>query len=621
MGTGVASLEAGALVGFPITRLRVSLYVATQPGESSRGLTTLPGGLFHGLTSVKVLDFSGQFLFPPNPLTTLEAGVFEGLDALEELDLSRNRLATLDVGAFDELSSLKTLDLSDNKLASLNVGVFRGLSSLTSLDLSINELTSLEAGMFGNLTSLDMLSLHSNPLTKIESSVFAHPVNLENLELPPSTAVPASSLSEEWACSANSRVSTCSVRTTNGTDVLAVPPTAAPATPDRVTPTLTVPRFAHEAVLLDDGRVLVGGGFTGVANNNFIAPFPLGSVQLYQPEQGMWSIVEPPEGPPGVLYSAIELADGRVLFIGLGGDDEGMASLFDPASGSWTSLPGLSSQRGFPNLVLLDDGRVLVAGGLDFGGSTSSYSPEIVNTVEVFDPTTGDWQQAASMSEVSEDQWLFSLNDGRVIAIGVLDDESSDATAHAEIYDPAADTWTVVSSLEPYYAPTDAVELSDGRLLVFGALSSYSSMSSRNGATVHVELPDGRQLNAGQFAEQFPGAKIYDPVKGAWTPAGGMALARVNASLTLLRDGRVLVSGGEDPAGSEYVLYATSEIFDPLTNTWSPGPDLSEPRSDHTATLLPDGTGSPGRRDRDELGEPGEIPSRLSRARRPCRGG
>ena len=62
MGTSIASLEAGVLVGIPITRLSVSLYVATLPGESSRGLTTLPGGLFHGLTSVKVLDFSGQFL-------------------------------------------------------------------------------------------------------------------------------------------------------------------------------------------------------------------------------------------------------------------------------------------------------------------------------------------------------------------------------------------------------------------------------------------------------------------------------------------------------------------------------------------------------------------------------
>ena len=213
MGTGVASLESGALIGVPITRLSVSLYEATLPGESSRGLTTLSRGLFHGLTSVKALDFSGHFLFSPNPLTTLEAGVFEGLDALEELDLSRNRLATLDVGAFDGLSSLKTLDLSDNKLASLNVGVFRGLPSLTSLDLSINELTSLKAGIFGNLTSLDMLSLHSNPLTTIDNSVFAHPVNLERLELPPSTEVPESTSSEEWVCSPSPHFLICSVRT------------------------------------------------------------------------------------------------------------------------------------------------------------------------------------------------------------------------------------------------------------------------------------------------------------------------------------------------------------------------------------------------------------------------
>ena len=330
---------------------------------------------------------------------------------------------------------------------------------------------------------------------------------------------------------------------------------------DLVTPTLAFPRFTHESVLLDDGRVLVGGGFTGIANNNFIAPFPLGFVQLYDPEAGMWLIVEPLQGP-GLLYSAIKLADGRVLFAGLGGDDESMASLFDPASESWTSLPGLSSQRGLPNLVLLADGRVLVAGGLDFSGSTSSYSPEIVNAVEILDPATGGWQRAASMNQVSEDQWLFSLNDGRVLAMAAVGDGPSDLTAHAEMYDPAADTWTVISSLDPHYVPTDAIKLSDGRLLVLlGALSTYSGMSSQ----------------------------IYDPITDTWTQAGEMAHARVKSTLTLLPDGRVLAAGGEDPAGSEYVLYSTTEIFDPVASTWSYGPDLSGPRSDHSATLLPDG--------------------------------
>ena len=94
---------------------------------------------------------------------------------------------------------------------------------------------------------------------------------------------------------------------------------------------------------------------------------------------------------------------------------------------------------------------------------------------------------------------------------------------------------------------------------------------------MHVELPDGRQFNAQEFAEQFPRAKTYDPATDMWTPAGEMSYTRINATLTLLPDGRVLAAGGEDPAGSECVLYSTTEIFDPFTNTWSPGPDLSGP--------------------------------------------
>ena len=335
---------------------------------------------------------------------------------------------------------------------------------------------------------------------------------------------------------------------------------------DIVTPTLAVPRFGHEAVLLDDGRVLVGGGFSGFANNNVIVEFPLGLVQVYEPAAGMWSIIEPLEGP-GIFYSTTKLVDGRVLFVGLsGGDDQpvGMASIFDPVSESWTPLSGSSSPRGVPSLALLADGRVLVAGGLDYSGADSPYSsPEAVNVVEILDPLTGDWQQAAAMNRALQEQMLFSLNDGRVLAIGAMRNGSYDLTAHAEVYNPATDTWTLLSSQDPGFVPSDAINLLDGRLLVLG-------VPSRN-------------------EQQFHEARVYDPASDTWTLVGGMAHARPMAALVLLPDGRVLAAGGEYNWGEGFPSYSTSEIFDSATHSWSVGPDLSELRGNSSATLLRDG--------------------------------
>ena len=332
------------------------------------------------------------------------------------------------------------------------------------------------------------------------------------------------------------------------------------------TPTLTNPRFGHDAVLLDDGRVLVGGGFTGFANNNVIVPFPLGLVQLYEPKTGMWSMLEPVEGP-GIGYSSIKLIDGKILFVGLEESEDqavGMASVFDPVSDAWTPLPGSSLPRAFPSLALLDDGRVLVVGGLDVSGTAPPFSrPEVVNEVEILDLNTGDWQLVAPMNRALRVQWLFSLNDGRVMALGGLWDESPGPTTHAEVYDPAFDMWRPIVVLEPNFVPADAIKLTDGRLLVVGVLSGYDV--------------------------QYPEARIYDPATDTWTPGGQMAHARPSATLALLPDGRVLVAGGEAGWGEGFPPYSTTSVFDPDTLSWSVGPDLAELRAGASATLLHDG--------------------------------
>lgn len=71
-----------------------------------------------------------------------------------------------------------------------------------------------------------------------------------------------------------------------------------------------------------------------------------------------------------------------------------------------------------------------------------------------------------------------------------------------------------------------------------------------------------------------------------WTPTGSMNFARVSHQATLLLDGRILVSGGQDASGS---AIAPAEIFNPATGTWSLTASNLSPRYDHTATLLEDG--------------------------------
>ena len=92
-------------------------------------------------------------------------------------------------------------------------------------------------------------------------------------------------------------------------------------------------------------------------------------------------------------------------------------------------------------------------------------------------------------------------------------------------------------------------------------------------------------------------AEVYDPVAGVFTPVGNLATGRVGHSATLLPNGTVLIAGGEDQAhesaGSNflgYVAFASAEVFDPATASFSPVSDMNEGRSWHTATLLHDGT-------------------------------
>jgi N-acetylneuraminic acid mutarotase len=68
-----------------------------------------------------------------------------------------------------------------------------------------------------------------------------------------------------------------------------------------------------------------------------------------------------------------------------------------------------------------------------------------------------------------------------------------------------------------------------------------------------------------------------------------MTEARASHTITLLADGRAFVAGGFAGDDREAFPFHTTEFFDPSTNRFTRGPDMSQGRSGHTATLLSDG--------------------------------
>ena len=111
-------------------------------------------------------------------------------------------------------------------------------------------------------------------------------------------------------------------------------------------------------------------------------------------------------------------------------------------------------------------------------------------------------------------------------------------------------------------------------------------------------LADGRVLFTGGIdvatGQPTTTASIYDPVTQTTTTLA-MAQPRAGHGASLMNNGRVLISGGSsnvdltNPLSLFTGLLATTELFDPVTNTFLPGPTMLEPRAFHTSTTLTTG--------------------------------
>jgi hypothetical protein len=85
-----------------------------------------------------------------------------------------------------------------------------------------------------------------------------------------------------------------------------------------------------------------------------------------------------------------------------------------------------------------------------------------------------------------------------------------------------------------------------------------------------------------------PATPSIIPLEAPWSNTGSMITGRAEHTATLLPDGTVLIAGGVADNREETVL-ASAELYDPTTGTWTATGSMTNPRSQHTATLLHNG--------------------------------
>ena len=223
-------------------------------------------------------------------------------------------------------------------------------------------------------------------------------------------------------------------------------------------------------------------------------------------------------------------------------------TITQPTIGNWLSAGSMTEPRSHAASALLQDGRILIAGGDSGSGPVAS--------AEFFD-TTGAFAAAPPMSMPRSAHSATVLADGRILVAGGV--TGAAATNSAEIFDPLSNAWAPVpGGMIQARSNHTASLLSDGRVLFAGGENAGSAIAL---------------------------LEVFDPVTGSFSSVGAMSTPRKSFASAVLQDGRVLLIGGSNDSDP----LASTEIFDPQSNSIAAGPVLSAPRMNHSATTLLNG--------------------------------
>ncbi|WP_127716169.1 kelch repeat-containing protein [Halobacteriovorax sp. HLS] len=253
-------------------------------------------------------------------------------------------------------------------------------------------------------------------------------------------------------------------------------------------PSMNHPRVEHAALKLDNGDVLITGGWKG-RNQFWTGRDSQANAELFNAKKMKFESIGSMK-VPRAAHTMTKLNDGRILIVGgfkvnSESEGEGLSSIeiYDPNFKKFIKIPSrLRNARGNHTATKLKDGRVLIAGGF-------SKENSAVATIEIFNPRTLTVElQETLMNEHRANHQAVLLPDGKVFLVGgqtkfapsrSTSDACDTCSKTAEIYDPYTKLSTKTSSeMNAARAQFSATLSNDNRIIIIGGKGDDARFSA-----------------------------------------------------------------------------------------------------------------------------------------------
>jgi hypothetical protein len=270
---------------------------------------------------------------------------------------------------------------------------------------------------------------------------------------------------------------------------------------------LSAPRVSTTSALIGNDRVLIAGGWAGSTVT--------GSTEIFDLRTGSSNPGRDLSSPRADIALAV-LRNGKILLAGGFDGHRAVTALdvFDPQDGSVHRIGALAVARTGAGAALLPDGKVLIGGG----GVNGPTGLRATATAEIVDPSTGASKPTGSLVNARYKHAVIAMPDGNVLALGGSDHRDSRGKLDTiESFNPSTGQFSPAGRMleKRYKIGNSVVLLADGRVLIAGgapraevynrvtAKTAYIGPAfggSLNFATASI-LPDGRVLVAGGYYE------------------------------------------------------------------------------------------------------------------------